>query len=66
MPVYIKYGEDAIKEGAANGGGGGGGMHDIFESMFGGGPRRRQDPKGEDIVHKIAVKLDDLYTGAER
>lgn len=42
-------------------------MHDIFEHMFGGGgPRRRPDPKGEDIVHKIAVKMEDLYNGASR
>ncbi|GMH43372.1 hypothetical protein BSKO_11294 [Bryopsis sp. KO-2023] len=65
--IYDEYGEDAIKEGAANGGGGGG-MQDIFESMFGGGggSRRRQDAKGEDIVHKISVKLEDLYNGATR
>lgn len=43
-------------------------MHDIFEHMFGGGGggRRRQEAKGEDIMHKIAVKLEDLYNGAPR
>lgn len=63
--IYDEYGEDAIKEGMANGGGGGG-MHDIFDLFGGGGGRRRQEPKGDDIVHKISVKLEDLYNGVTR
>ena len=58
-----QYGEDAIKE---NGMGGGGGMADIFDIFGGGGSRRRQEPKGDDIVHKLQVKLEDLYKGATR
>lgn len=63
--IYDEYGEEAIKEGAANGGGAGG-MSDLFETMFGGGSRRRQEPKGEDIVHKVSVKLEDLFNGTTR
>ena len=59
----FQYGEDAIKE---NGMGGGGGMADIFDMFGGGGSRRRQEVKGDDIVHKLQVKLEDLYKGATR
>ena len=47
-------------------GGGGGGMADIFDMFGGGGPRRRQEVKGEDIHHKLQVKLEDLYKGSTR
>lgn len=63
--IYDEYGEEAVKEGAGNGGGG---MADIFD-LFGGGGRggrRRQEPKGQDIVHKISTKLEELYKGAIR
>ncbi|PNH11245.1 Chaperone protein dnaJ 2 [Tetrabaena socialis] len=65
-----QYGEDAIKEGMGNGGGGGG-MSDIFEQMFGmggGGGRggRQRERKSEDVVHKLQVSLEDLYSGATK
>ena len=65
--VYDKHGEDGIKEG-----GGGGGGHfrspmDIFDMFFGmGGGQRRGPSKGKDVVHQMAVSLEDLYNGAVR
>lgn len=61
-----QYGEDAIKEGM--GGGGGGGMDDIFSSMFGGGGGRRQqrERRGENVVHRLKVSLDEMYNGSTR
>jgi len=63
--LYDEYGEDAVKE---NGGRpGGGGMADIFDLFGGGGgARRRPEPKGDDIVHRLQVKLEDLYKGTTR
>lgn len=48
--IYDQYGEDAIKEGMAEGGGGG--MADIFE-MFGGGGRSRRERKADDVMHRL-------------
>lgn len=62
--LYDEYGEDAVKENGM--GGGGGGMADIFDMFGGGGLRRRQEVKGEDIHHKLQVKLEDLYKGSTR
>jgi DnaJ-class molecular chaperone len=41
---------------------------DIFErffggGMFGGGGRERGPRRGEDLVHHLAVTLEDLYNG---
>ncbi|GFR48537.1 hypothetical protein Agub_g10434 [Astrephomene gubernaculifera] len=66
--IYDQYGEDAIKEGMGSGGGGGG-MSDIFEQMFGmGGGRGRgqRERKSEDVVHKLQVSLEDLYSGGTK
>mmetsp|Transcript_5398 Transcript_5398/g.11894 ORF Transcript_5398/g.11894 Transcript_5398/m.11894 type:complete len:435 (+) Transcript_5398:126-1430(+) len=65
--IYDEYGEEAIKEGMG-GGGGGGGMADIFDLFTGGrggrgGPRER---RSEDVMHKLAVTLEDLYSGATK
>ncbi len=62
-----QYGEDALKEGMGNGGGGGG-MSDLFEQMFGmgGGRGRQRERKSEDVVHKLQVTLEDLYTGGTK
>lgn len=67
--IYDRYGEDAIKEGMHNGGGGGGGsMADLFGELFGGGggrgrPRER---RSDDVVHKLQVSLEDLYSGVTK
>jgi hypothetical protein len=63
----VQYGEDAIKEGM--GGGGGGGGMDIFDLFTGGGGRRggqTRERKSEDVVHQLAVSLEDLYTGTTK
>eukprot|EP00197_Chlamydomonas_leiostraca_P013031 CAMPEP_0202868736 /NCGR_PEP_ID=MMETSP1391-20130828/11043_1 /ASSEMBLY_ACC=CAM_ASM_000867 /TAXON_ID=1034604 /ORGANISM="Chlamydomonas leiostraca, Strain SAG 11-49" /LENGTH=432 /DNA_ID=CAMNT_0049548941 /DNA_START=149 /DNA_END=1447 /DNA_ORIENTATION=- len=68
--IYDQFGEEAVKEGMG-GGGGGGGMADIFDMFMGGGgggrgrggPRER---KSEDVMHKLAVSLEELYNGTTK
>jgi DnaJ family protein A protein 2 len=63
----MQYGEDAAKE-SGQGGGGGGGMADIFD-LFGGGGGRRAAPRerrGEDVLHRLKVTLEELYNGGTR
>lgn len=69
--VYDKYGPDGLREG---GGGGGGGFDDILSHLFGGGggffgggggQRQQRRQRTQDIGHKIAVSLEDLYNGKE-
>ena len=36
---------------------------DIFSHFFGGGSRRRGEPKPKDIVHELPVPLEAFYTG---
>lgn len=66
--IYDQYGEEALKEGMG-GGGGGGGMADIFD-MFtgggGGGRRSQRERRSEDVQHKLAVTLEDLYNGTTK
>lgn len=67
----LQFGEDAIKEGMGAGGGGGGGMADIFDLFTGGGGRgggggRPRERKSEDVVHKLAVSLEELYNGGTK
>ncbi|GAB2493178.1 DnaJ C-terminal domain-containing protein [Arenimonas alkanexedens] len=47
--------------------GGGGGFSDFFESLFGGGraPGRQQAPQG-DVRAKLAVSLEQAYTGGKQ
>lgn len=63
--TYDRGGEEAIK-----GGGHGGDFHnpmDIFDMFFGGGAGRSRGPrKGKDVVHQLAVSLEDLYNGSTR
>ena len=50
------------------GGPGGGGMADIFE-MFAGGGRGRGPPrerKGDNVVHRLKVSLEDMFRGSTR
>ena len=63
--VYDQYGEDAIKEGMADGPGPGGGMQDIFDMMSGGRGGRRER-KGDNVVHKLKVTLEECYNGSIR
>ena len=64
--LFLQYGEEAIKEGMGSGGGGGG-MGDIFD-LFGGGGRRQQprERRGENVVHKLKVSLEEMYSGGIR
>lgn len=49
-------------------GGGGGGMGDIFDILSGGGGRRQQtrERRGENVVHRLKVSLEEMYSGAVR
>ena len=50
------------------GGGGGGGMADLFDILGGGGGRRgpRGPRRGEDVVHRLRVSMEELYNGNVR
>jgi DnaJ-class molecular chaperone len=50
------------------GGGGGGSMADLFGELFGGGGRggRARERRSEDVVHKLQVALEDVYTGTTK
>ena len=62
----IQYGEDAIKEGMGSGGGGGG-MGDIFDILSGGGRRSQpRERRGENVVHRLKVSLEEMYSGGVR
>ena len=53
----------------SGGPGGGGGMSDLFDILSGGGGRRasaRQERRGESVVHRLKVTLDEMYNGATR
>lgn len=56
--MYDEGGEEAVE----GGGGGGHDAHDIFSAFFGGGGRRGPSgpKKGEDLVHPIALTLENL------
>jgi len=58
--LYDQGGKDAVERGAA-----GGGHDDLLSALFGGGGRRqsRGPQKGESVVHKIQVSLENLYNG---
>ncbi|GAB2282221.1 DnaJ protein erdj3b [Dionaea muscipula] len=67
--IYDKYGEEGLKQFAANGGrGGGGGMNiqDIFSQFFGGGGPTAEEEKivkGDDVIVELEATLEDLYMG---
>ncbi|KDD76066.1 hypothetical protein H632_c371p1 [Helicosporidium sp. ATCC 50920] len=65
--TYDQFGEEAFKEGV--GAGGGGGPADIFDLFGMGGGRGRGQPRerrSEDVVHKMKVTLEEMYTGSVR
>lgn len=55
---YDQFGEKGLDQE-----GGGGDPSDIFSHMFGGGGRKRGEPKPKDIVHELPVALEDFYKG---
>jgi DnaJ family protein A protein 2 len=57
--IYDQYGEEGMKQG--HGEGFGGDIFDILRGMGGGG--RQRERRGEDVVHPLGVKLEDLYNG---
>lgn len=65
--LYDRGGEKAIREGGLAEE-----MHspmDLFDMFFGlgGGTQRRQGPpRGQDVIHKMPVTLEDLYMGTVR
>lgn len=62
----LQYGEEAIKEGMGAGGGGGG-MADLFDILSGGGRRGQpRERKSDDVVHKLNVSLEELYSGVTK
>lgn len=64
--VYDQGGEQALKDGGAEGFPQGfSNFTDMFDIFFGGGPRRGPQ-RGKDVVHEITVTLEDLYNGSVR
>ncbi|XP_068662678.1 dnaJ protein ERDJ3B-like [Aristolochia californica] len=64
--IYDRYGEEGLRQSAANGGRGAGmNMQDIFSSFFGGGPMEEEERivKGDDVVVELDATLEDLYMG---
>lgn len=67
--VAVQYGEDAVKEGMGGGGPSGpGGMSDLFDILSGGGGRggRQRERRGENVVHRLKVSLEEIYNGGTR
>ena len=70
--LYDQVGEQGMKEGGAGGGFHGGDPFDIFNMFFGGGGGGgpfgggRQENRGKNLVHQLAVSLEELYNGAVR
>lgn len=62
--AVLQYGEDAVKEGGP--GGGPGGMQDIFDMFTGGGRRQTRERRGENVVHRLKVSLEEVYNGGTR
>ena len=64
--MYDQYGEDAVKN-DGQGMGGGVDPFDIFNSFFGGGGMgQRRQQKTQDVMHKLSVPLEELYSGSTK
>jgi len=64
----LQFGEDAIKEGMGAGGAPSG-MEDLFSMFTGGGMGGRRGPRerrGENVVHRLKVGLEEMYVGSTR
>ncbi|XP_061577798.1 dnaJ homolog subfamily A member 4 [Cololabis saira] len=61
--LYDQGGEQAIKEGGV---GGGNNPMDIFNMFFGGGGRMQRERRGKNVVHQLAVTLEEMYNGSTR
>jgi DnaJ family protein A protein 1 len=69
--LYDQVGEQGMKEGPGAGGFHGSDPFDIFNMFFGGGGGAspfgsRQEHRGKNLVHQLAVSLEELYNGAVR
>ena len=63
----LQFGEDAIKEGMPSGPSSG--MEDLFSMFTGGMGGRRAAPRerrGENVVHRLKVGLEEMYVGSTR
>lgn len=63
----LQFGEDAIKEGMPSGAPSG--MEDLFSMFTGGMGGRRAAPRerrGENVVHRLKVGLEEMYIGSTR
>ena len=63
----LQFGEDAIKEGMPSGPPSG--MEDLFSMFTGGMGGRRGAPRerrGENVVHRLKVGLEEMYIGSTR
>ncbi|XP_038124625.1 dnaJ homolog subfamily A member 4 [Cyprinodon tularosa] len=61
--LYDQGGEQAIKEGGMSSGSS---PMDIFDMFFGGGGRMQRERRGKNVVHQLAVTLDEMYNGSTR
>ena len=55
--------------GGGGGGGPPGGMSDIFDILSGGSGRgggRQRERRGENVVHRLKVSLEEVYNGGTR
>jgi DnaJ family protein A protein 1 len=69
--LYDQVGEQGMKDGGGSGGFHGSDPFDIFNMFFGGGSGAspfgsRQEHRGKNLVHQLAVSLEELYNGAVR
>ncbi|MEQ2276581.1 DnaJ (Hsp40), subfamily A, member 4 [Xenotaenia resolanae] len=61
--LYDQGGEQAMKEGGMNSGAS---PMDIFDMFFGGGGRMQRERRGKNVVHQLAVTLEEMYNGSTR